>query len=252
MTGWRCGWTIGPAAVDRRADTRSRAMRRRTSRRSRRRPSLAALTGSQDAGRRRCWTSTGSAATACTQWLTRGSAASRCVKPAGAFYLFPDLSEVHRGRRLQDVQRLRAGAARRVARRRHAGRGVRCAGVRADVLRDVDGEPARRQPTAPRVRRAGTRLRRRAPDRMSKVVAVIGASSNRRKFGNRAVRAYLQQGYTRRADQPARARNRRPAGVPLGARRARADRHGVVLCAAGDWGAGHRRSRRASTFPKSG
>jgi predicted CoA-binding protein len=31
---------------------------------------------------------------------------------------------------------------------------------------------------------------------MSKVVAVIGASSNRRKFGNRAVRAFRQQGYT--------------------------------------------------------
>jgi predicted CoA-binding protein len=30
---------------------------------------------------------------------------------------------------------------------------------------------------------------------MSKVVAVIGASSDRRKFGNRAVRAYLEQGY---------------------------------------------------------
>ena len=29
-----------------------------------------------------------------------------------------------------------------------------------------------------------------------KVVAVIGASNNRRKFGNRAVRAYLEQGYT--------------------------------------------------------
>jgi predicted CoA-binding protein len=29
-----------------------------------------------------------------------------------------------------------------------------------------------------------------------KVVAVIGASGNRQKFGNRAVRAYLQQGYT--------------------------------------------------------
>ena len=29
-----------------------------------------------------------------------------------------------------------------------------------------------------------------------KVVAVIGASNNRRKFGNRAVRAYLDQGYT--------------------------------------------------------
>jgi predicted CoA-binding protein len=31
---------------------------------------------------------------------------------------------------------------------------------------------------------------------MPKVVAVIGASSNRNKFGNRAVRAYLSQGYT--------------------------------------------------------
>jgi hypothetical protein len=29
---------------------------------------------------------------------------------------------------------------------------------------------------------------------MSKVVAVIGASSNRSKFGNRAVRAFRQQG----------------------------------------------------------
>jgi predicted CoA-binding protein len=31
---------------------------------------------------------------------------------------------------------------------------------------------------------------------MAKVVAVVGASSNRRKFGNRAVRAFRQQGYT--------------------------------------------------------
>jgi predicted CoA-binding protein len=29
-----------------------------------------------------------------------------------------------------------------------------------------------------------------------RVVAVIGASNNRQKFGNRAVRAYLEQGYT--------------------------------------------------------
>jgi len=29
-----------------------------------------------------------------------------------------------------------------------------------------------------------------------KIVAVIGASSNRQKFGNRAVRAFVQQGYT--------------------------------------------------------
>ena len=31
---------------------------------------------------------------------------------------------------------------------------------------------------------------------MSKVVAVIGASNNRSKFGNRALRAYRLQGYT--------------------------------------------------------
>ena len=31
---------------------------------------------------------------------------------------------------------------------------------------------------------------------MPKVVAVIGASSDRRKFGNRAVRAFREQGYT--------------------------------------------------------
>jgi hypothetical protein len=31
---------------------------------------------------------------------------------------------------------------------------------------------------------------------LSKVVAVIGASSDRRKFGNRALRAFRQQGYT--------------------------------------------------------
>ena len=31
---------------------------------------------------------------------------------------------------------------------------------------------------------------------MAKTVAVIGASTNRRKFGNRAVRAFRDQGYT--------------------------------------------------------
>ncbi len=31
---------------------------------------------------------------------------------------------------------------------------------------------------------------------MSKVVAVIGASNNRQKFGNRAVRAFVREGYT--------------------------------------------------------
>jgi predicted CoA-binding protein len=33
-------------------------------------------------------------------------------------------------------------------------------------------------------------------DHMSKTVAVIGASRNRQKFGNRAVRAFARQGFT--------------------------------------------------------
>jgi len=31
---------------------------------------------------------------------------------------------------------------------------------------------------------------------MKKTIAIIGASANREKYGNKAVRAYLQQGYT--------------------------------------------------------
>jgi len=37
---------------------------------------------------------------------------------------------------------------------------------------------------------------------MAKVVAVIGASSNRNKFGNRALRAYRRQGFTVLAINP--------------------------------------------------
>ena len=37
---------------------------------------------------------------------------------------------------------------------------------------------------------------------MAKIVAVIGASSDRRKFGNRALRAYVQQGFTVLAINP--------------------------------------------------
>jgi uncharacterized protein len=37
---------------------------------------------------------------------------------------------------------------------------------------------------------------------MAKTVAVIGASKDRRKFGNRALRAYVQQGFTVLAINP--------------------------------------------------
>ena len=73
---------------------------------------------------------------------------------------------------------------------------------------------------------------------MPKVVAVIGASNNRRKFGNRAVRAFRQQGYTVVPINPHEDRGRGAEGLRVGARRAGHDRHGVVLRAAGDRRAG--------------
>ncbi len=42
----------------------------------------------------------------------------------------------------------------------------------------------------------------RGIETMPKTVAVIGASSDRRKFGNRALRAYVQQGFTVLAINP--------------------------------------------------
>ena len=43
---------------------------------------------------------------------------------------------------------------------------------------------------------------------MAKVVAVIGASNDSRKFGNKAVRAYRQQGYTVVPINPTNAKSR--------------------------------------------
>ena len=60
-----------------------------------------------------------------------GSAASACVKPAGAFYLFPDVSELLSPDGDPHVSRVRHGAARRSARRGDARRGVRRAGIPA-------------------------------------------------------------------------------------------------------------------------
>ena len=89
-------------------------------------------------------------------------------------------------------------------------------------------------------------------DRMAKVVAVIGASNNRSKFGNRAVRAFRQQGYTVVPINPHETRSRRAEGVHVGPRRPGHDRHGVVLRAAGRRRAGDRRGGAGRASPRSG
>ena len=127
MTGWRCGWALGPARGRSARATRSRATRRRTSARSRRRPCVAALTGPQDC---------------VTDDARRVPAAARPAAARGS----PPIRGIalrEAGRRVLPVRRrlgaavarrhphdrpTSPGAARRGARRADAGRGVRRAG----------------------------------------------------------------------------------------------------------------------------
>jgi aspartate aminotransferase len=90
MTGWRCGWTLAPAPV---VAAESAIQSHTTSNVSSitQKAALAALTGSQapvkamlDEYRTRRDT--------LHQWLTADPRV-RCRKPAGAFYLFPDIRE---------------------------------------------------------------------------------------------------------------------------------------------------------------
>jgi aspartate aminotransferase len=91
MTGWRCGWSLGPAPV---IAAQSAIQSHATSNVSSitQKAVTAALTGSQEPvvlmlaeyRKRR---------DNLHQWLTTDRRI-RCVKPAGAFYLFPDLSEL--------------------------------------------------------------------------------------------------------------------------------------------------------------
>jgi aspartate aminotransferase len=91
MTGWRCGWSIGPAAV---IAAQGAIQSHATSNVSSitQKAVTAAVTGSQEPvaamleeyrkRRDRLY-----------EWLS-ADPRIRCVKPAGAFYMFPDLSEI--------------------------------------------------------------------------------------------------------------------------------------------------------------
>ena len=89
MTGWRCGWTIAPKeltsafnVIQGQTTSNIASMTQKAA--------LAAISGPQDSVtamlneyRKRCDN--------IHEWLT-GNPAIRCVKPKGAFYLFPDIS----------------------------------------------------------------------------------------------------------------------------------------------------------------
>ena len=91
MTGWRCGWAIGPKEL---VDACSNIQSQCTSNASSisQRAGVVALTGSQDCVRamreqylvRRDWV---------IEWLQKESRVS-CAVPGGAFYVFPDISRL--------------------------------------------------------------------------------------------------------------------------------------------------------------
>ena len=90
MTGWRCGWTIAPAAV---AAAEGAIQSHATSNVSSitQKAAIAALTGSQEPVARMLNEYRGRR-DSLHQWLT-ADPRLRCGKPAGAFYMFVDISD---------------------------------------------------------------------------------------------------------------------------------------------------------------
>ncbi len=127
MTGWRCGWQLGPAAVIAASSAiQSHSTSNVTS--ITQKAAVAALIGSQtpvtamlDEYRKR--------RDQLHAWLT-ADPRLRCRKPAGAFYMFVDVSDRALGRRFPHLARLCGRAAPGIARRGDAGRGLRRARAR--------------------------------------------------------------------------------------------------------------------------
>lgn len=91
MTGWRCGWTIAPAALIAACNTIQGHSTSNISSITQK-AAVAALTGPQDAVTRML-DEYRQRRDAVHGWLT-AHPAIRCLRPKGAFYLFPDVSEL--------------------------------------------------------------------------------------------------------------------------------------------------------------
>ena len=151
MTGWRCGWTIAPKELTSVFNIiQGQSTSNITS--ITQKAALAAITGPQDAGARRCSNEYRRRRDNIHAWLT-AHPGIKCVKPKGAFYLFPNISGLLSPGGVTTSTDFAQGAAREGARRRDAGRGVRRAGLPAHLLRDVDGAAARRRHAHPALRR---------------------------------------------------------------------------------------------------
>jgi len=91
MTGWRCGWTIAPPVVTTACNTVQGHSTSNIASMTQK-AALAALTGPQDAVTRML-DEYRERRDNVHAWLT-ATPSIRCVKPKGAFYLFPDISDL--------------------------------------------------------------------------------------------------------------------------------------------------------------
>ena len=219
MTGWRCGWAIGPAAVIAAQNAH---------------PEPCDLERSLDhaeSGRRGADRTAGSRCgemldeyrerrDSLHEWLT-ADPRIRCRKPAGAFYMFVDISELlsldglrtsdEFAQALLDEARvavtpgeafdapgfMRISYATSMDNLREGSRRLLefVARARAGAPTGCSREVRTRRPASPRPT-TGRRCPRSSP---SSAPRTIGS-----KFGNRAVRAYRAAGLHRHPDQPAR------------------------------------------------
>ena len=238
MTGWRCGWPIGPAAVIAASNAiQSHSTSNVTS--ITQKAAVAALTGSQapvtamlDEYRKRRDQPARLADRRSAAALPRSrparstcssTSATRCRRDG--FRTSIDFAEalleeqrvaVTPGEAFDAPGFVRISYATSMELCRKAARGC-SSSSRKHAPQHVDG-----------------RLSAADSQRMTKVVAVIGASSNRNKFGNRAVRAFQQQGYTVVPINPHEAEVEGLKAYASVLDVPGADRHGVVLRAAGD------------------
>jgi aspartate aminotransferase len=91
MTGWRCGWTVAPPAMVSACNTIQGHSTSNVASMTQK-AAVAALTGPQDAVTQML-NEYRERRDRVHEWLTAHSGI-RCVKPSGAFYLFPDISDL--------------------------------------------------------------------------------------------------------------------------------------------------------------
>ena len=137
MTGWRCGWAVAPkAAVVGACNALQSHSTSNVCSITQKAVVAGAASDPQDCVTEMLDEYRKRRDQVC-EWLA-AEPRIRIVKPAGAFYLFPDVSEFLSPDGIRTTGRARAGAARRRARGGDAGRGVRRARLPAPLLRHVD------------------------------------------------------------------------------------------------------------------